>query len=95
VTAPVTHAARGWRTFATLALSATVTLVAVDLLLQRVSPVPPPLLEVEDGVAAWEAGQPDVLVLGSSLYKSNNLDNRSSIYSNAIFCSKRTTSITI
>ncbi len=70
MTAPVTHAARGWRTFATLALSATVTLVAVDLLLQRVSPVPPPLLEVEDGVAAWEAGQPDVLVLGSSHTRS-------------------------
>jgi hypothetical protein len=46
------------------------TIVGLDVALQRVATLPPPLLEVPDGVAALEDGSPEVLVIGSSHTRS-------------------------
>lgn len=51
-------------------LSAFAVVCGVDLAIQRVSPVPPRIIEVSDGVAAYEDGDPQVLVLGSSHTRS-------------------------
>jgi len=53
-----------------VALFTVLTLVALDLGLQRMSHLPPPLLEVGDGVQALAAGDPDVLAIGSSHTRS-------------------------
>ena len=53
-----------------MAASALLVLVAADAALQRLVPAPPKLMEVEEGVAAYEAGDPDTLVLGSSHTRS-------------------------
>lgn len=60
----------GWRTFWVLAASGLATVVASDLALQRVVPLPEPILEVEDGLRSWADTDPDVLVLGSSHVRS-------------------------
>lgn len=59
-----------WRSNLTVAVVAALTIVAADLALQRVMPVPPTLLEVEDGVAALESGDPEILLIGSSHARS-------------------------
>lgn len=51
-------------------LSAVLTVVVCDLGLQQLVPLPPPLLEVEDGIADWERLDADVLVVGSSHVRS-------------------------
>ncbi len=51
-------------------LGALAALVVVEIALQRVSPIPPRILEVDDGVEAYAAGDPDTLVLGSSHTRS-------------------------
>jgi hypothetical protein len=51
-------------------LTAALTVVAADLLLQRVYPVPAPLMEVDDGVADLEASDPEILLIGSSHARS-------------------------
>ncbi len=53
-----------------MGLTALATVVACDLALQQLVPLPPKLLEVEDGLADWERLDPDVLVLGSSHVRS-------------------------
>jgi hypothetical protein len=45
-------------------------LFVVEAGVQRVAPIPPPILEVDDGVADYAAGDPDTLVLGSSHTRS-------------------------
>jgi len=49
---------------------AVATLVVIDVGLQRLTPLPPPLLEVTDGVGALGDGDPDVLAIGSSHTRS-------------------------
>ncbi len=58
------HRAR-WLAVAATGLTALLTVVSVDAALHRVAP-PRPLREVEDAVADYRAGDPTVLVLGSS-----------------------------
>lgn len=56
---------------ALLFLGATaITLLAVDQVLRRVTPTATPLLEVEDGVRAYEDGDPEIIFLGSSHTRS-------------------------
>ncbi len=49
---------------------ALVALACVEAAVQRVSPVPPPIMEVDDGVREYAASDPDTLVLGSSHTRS-------------------------
>ncbi len=60
---------RRWSDLAIVAVAAAATLVAVDAALHRVVP-PKPLLEVDEAVARYEAGDPTTLVLGSSHARS-------------------------
>lgn len=53
-----------------LVLACGATIAVADVALQRVCPLLPKLIEVNDGVAAYEAGDPDTLVLGSSHSRS-------------------------
>lgn len=59
-----------WRSILTVAVFAAMTIVGADLALQRVMPVPPRLLEVEDGVDALREGDPEILLIGSSHARS-------------------------
>jgi hypothetical protein len=54
-----------WRTVVVVGAFAAVTVVGADAALHAVAP-PRPLVEVEDAVAAYEASDPTVLVIGSS-----------------------------
>jgi hypothetical protein len=51
-------------------LGALAAVAAVDAGAQRVAPVPPQIMEVDDGVRAYASGDPDTLVLGSSHTRS-------------------------
>src|SRR5262245_22436764 len=63
--------AKAWDTsVAQLILGAAVVVLAADALLQRFAPIPPPIIEVDDGIRAYEASDPDVFVLGSSHTRS-------------------------
>ena len=55
-----------WASVASVGLAAAITIAAADVALQRICPLLPDRLEVSSGLAAVEAGDPDVLVLGSS-----------------------------
>ncbi len=49
---------------------AVLTVIVADGALGRFAPLPPPPLEVEEGVAAYQAGNPHTLMLGSSHTRS-------------------------
>lgn len=49
-----------------VAVTAALTVVGVDLFVRALVPFPPPLREVEDALAEYRAGDPTVLLLGSS-----------------------------
>jgi hypothetical protein len=53
-----------------VAAGALLTVVAVDVALRRVAPLPPVLIEVDDGVAAFRRANPETLVIGSSHTRS-------------------------
>lgn len=59
-----------WKSLLHLLAPAAAVVVAADLGLARLSPPPPALIEVEDGVADYEATDPDTLILGSSHTRS-------------------------
>lgn len=59
-----------WRSLAAVGLTALLTVVAADRALTVVSPIPPAIMEVDDGVRMVREGNPDVLVLGSSHTRS-------------------------
>lgn len=59
-----------WRSIAVVVATALATVVVTDLLLQRVMPLPERRLEVDDGIAALEAGDPEILLIGSSHARS-------------------------
>ncbi|MCA9559963.1 MAG: SGNH/GDSL hydrolase family protein [Myxococcales bacterium] len=61
---------RGWREIATLVAVALAVVVAAELAVRRVVPDEPPIPEVADGVADLEAGNPELLILGSSHARS-------------------------
>jgi hypothetical protein len=61
---------RAPRALGIVAAAALATYATVDLALQRLQPLPPRLVEVADGVAAYAAGDPDLLILGSSHARS-------------------------
>ena len=58
--------ARRWGQNIAVAVAAVLTLVVGDLVLQRVTAPLPTRIEVADGVAEYEAGDPAVFILGSS-----------------------------
>lgn len=58
------------KALAQVVLGAALTLVLADLGIQRIAPVAPRIIEVADGIAAYQAGDPDTLVLGSSHTRS-------------------------
>ncbi len=60
----------GWTTLALVGASALITLVAADLALSTISPVPPAIMEVDDGVQMLREADPQTLVLGSSHTRS-------------------------
>jgi hypothetical protein len=71
-----------WSRLAALSLVAAATVVAADLALARISPVPLHIREVDDGIRDYERSDPDTLVLGSSHARSflplaDMLDHRS------------------
>ena len=55
-----------WTQVVAVGVAAVLTVVVLDALAQRAVPVLPSRIEVADGVAAYEGGDPAVLVLGSS-----------------------------
>ncbi len=63
-------ARRRWRALAATVLAAVATIALADLALQRVRPLFPPVRHVHEGVADLAAGDPTVLVLGSSHARS-------------------------
>lgn len=58
------------KSFLLVVLGATAAVVCADLAIQRIAPIAPRIIEVADGVAAYEASDPDVVVLGSSHTRS-------------------------
>lgn len=61
---------RAWMRIAGVLFGALVAVVGSEAALRRVSPLPPPIREVDDGVADLTASNPDVIVLGSSHARS-------------------------
>ena len=55
-----------WTHVLAVGVAAVLTVVVFDAVAQRAVPVLPSRIEVADGVAAYEDGDPAVLVLGSS-----------------------------
>lgn len=60
----------GWLSLFAVAICALVTIVVGDVLLSRVAPVPPRIMEVDDGIEMLRSSDPDTLVLGSSHTRS-------------------------
>lgn len=61
---------RNWASLVQVAAAAVVTLALTDLVLHRIVPYPPPTKEVEDAVREYAAGDPTLLVIGSSHARS-------------------------
>lgn len=58
------------RSCVAIVLSSVAVFAAAEVTLQRLAPLPPPLWEAEDGLEAYERGDPDTLFLGSSHARS-------------------------
>jgi hypothetical protein len=68
--APAAARTAGWRTLLAVALSASVTVLVVDRLLDRLAPMDQTLLQAQHGVEEFARGNPPVLVIGSSHARS-------------------------
>ncbi len=60
----------GWREITTLVAIALAVVVAAELTIRKIVPMDPRIPEVAEGVAALEASNPDLLILGSSHARS-------------------------